>query len=345
MKPETHNTHLTRLSAIIPTWNGLRHLPACLGALRPQLRPGDEIIVVENGSSDGSGAWVRTQAPDVRLITLPVNRGFAGGTNAGLRAAQNDLLLLCNDDAFVEPGCIEALRKALDAHPRAGAAAGVLLFNHRPDLVASAGIRVQRDGLALDLWALRPTSALPSEPVAIFGASGGLALLRRAMLDDVGLFEERFFAYLEDADLAWRAQLRGWECVVAPTARARHVYSATGGQGSPLKQRLLARNRVRVLVRCLPNALLLRCLPSILLYDALAIAYAAATRQPAIAAGRLAAISEWGELLCQRRAMQSRRTAPIAHLARWLERPQSPWEIRREERALEAVLGQVGKLL
>lgn len=312
------------LSVIIPTWNGLRHLPDCLLALRPQLRPGDEIIVVDNGSRDGSGEWVRQHAPEVRLLRLPTNRGFAGGTNAGLRVARGDLLLLCNDDAFVEPGCVDALVAALAAHPHAGAASGVLLFNHRPDVIASAGIRVTGDGLALDLWASRPVAALPSEPVPIFGATGGLALLRRTLLDDVGLFEEGFFAYLEDADLAWRARLRGWSSVVAPDARARHISSATGGEGSPLKQRLLARNRVRVVVRCLPSPLLARCLPTILCYDALAMAYAAYSRQPAIAAGRLAALSELGGLLRQRRIIQRRRTASINDLARWVERPRLP---------------------
>lgn len=312
------------LSVIIPTWNGLRHLPDCLLALRPQLHPGDEIIVVDNGSRDGSGEWVRQHAPDVRVLTLPINRGFAGGTNAGLRAARGDLLLLCNDDAFVEPGCVDALRAALGTHPHVGAASGVLLFNHRPDVIASAGIRVTGDGLGLDLWALRSVTALPSEPIPIFGVTGGLALLRRTLLDDIGLFEEGFFAYLEDVDLAWRARLRGWDSIVVPIARARHVYSATGGEGSPLKQRLLARNRVRVVVRCLPGPLLACCLPAILCYDALAMAYAAYTHQPAIAAGRLAALSELGALLRQRHAIQHRRTTPVAELARWLEWPRLP---------------------
>src|SRR5262245_20995355 len=94
------------IAAVIPTWNGLRHLPNCLSALRTQLRAGDTLIVVDNGSRDGSGSWIGRYAPDVRLVALPINRGFAGGTNAGLRAAlalnpPPELLLLCNDDAFV----------------------------------------------------------------------------------------------------------------------------------------------------------------------------------------------------------------------------------------------------
>lgn len=326
------------LSVIIPTWNGLQHLPTCLDALRAQVRSGDRIIVVDNGSRDGTSAWLRTHAPDVHTIRLTVNRGFAGGTNAGIRASATPLVLLCNDDAFVAPGCLAALRNAFHQQPDLGAASGVLVFAHRPDLVASAGIRVSGDGLARDLWALQPVATLPNAPQEIFGASGGLALIRRSMLDDVGLFEESFFSYLEDADLAWRARLRGWGCVVVPDARARHVYSATAGQGSPLKQRLLARNRVRLLVRCLPLPLLVRWLPAMLGYDALAIGYGLTRGQPAIAAGRLEAWIELGALWQQRQMIQRRRRTSVAALARWVERPALPWAITSAARSLDEVL-------
>lgn len=304
------------ISAVVPTWNALRYLPACLAALRAQLVGGDEIVLVDNCSRDGAAAWARRYAPDVRLVELPYNQGFAGGTNAGIRAAHNDLLLLCNDDALIEPGCVAALWEALRPRPDVGAAAGVLTFSRHPERVASAGIRVQQDGVALDRCLGQQVAALPNLPHDIFGASGGLALLRREMLNDVGLFEERFFCYLEDADLAWRARLRGWGCVLAPSARARHVYSASG---SSFKQRLLARNRLRVLVRCVPTPLLRTHLPHMVGYDTLALAYALLQRQPAIAAGRLDILSELPLLLRERRAIQARRTAPLADLAHWLE--------------------------
>ncbi|NTV65485.1 MAG: glycosyltransferase family 2 protein, partial [Oscillochloris sp.] len=280
------------ISAIIPTWNALRFLPACLSALRAQLQPHDEIVLVDNASRDGAGTWARRHAPDVRLLSLPENLGFAGGTNAGIAAAHGELLLLINDDALAEPGCVDALWAALEANPRVGAAAGALVFSRRPELAASAGIVFQGDGVATDLYLGTPVAQLPNVPHEIFGASGGLALLRRALLDDVGPFAADFFSYLEDADLAWRARLRGWGAVFAPGARARHVYSASGGQGSPFKQRLLGRNRLRLLVRCLPGPILRDCLPAILRYDTLAIGYGLLRRQPMIAAGRIEALAE-----------------------------------------------------
>jgi GT2 family glycosyltransferase len=331
---------MIRLSVIIPTWNGIRHLPECLAALRPQLPTAGEVVLVDNGSTDGTAEWARAHYPNVKLVSLPKNLGFAGGVAAGLRAARGELLLLLNDDAFVEPKCISALSEALERRPDIGVVGGVLTFAHKPNLVASAGIRLRRDGVALDLWVGRSVADLPTEPIDILGPSGALALYRRALLEDVGLPAPDFFSYLEDVDLALRAQLRGWQSIVAPQARARHVYSATAGQGSALKQRLLGLNRVRVLVRCLPGPLLLRCLPSILLYDAMACAYAFGTRKPAMIAGRLAGLRELTALLQQRHAIQIRRTAPITRLAQWLEPAPLPWQTLRDQRRLDNILAE-----
>ncbi len=328
------------LSAVIVSWNGMRHLPDCLAALAPQLPAGAEIVLVDNGSTDGMVAWARGAYPAARVVALRENLGFAGGVNVGLRAARGELLLLLNDDAFAEPGFVAALLDALARRPEVGAAGAVLLFAHRPEIVASAGIRARRDGLALDLWAGQLAADLPADPQPIMGPSGGAAIYRRALLADVGLMEPGFFNYLEDVDLAWRALLRGWRSVVVPGARARHVYSATGGQGSPFKQRLLGRNRVRVLVRCLPAELLPGCLPAILAYDLLAIGYGTLAGRPAIVGGRMAALRELPALLRERRAIQSRRTAPAIAVARWLEPAAPPWATLREQRRLDAILAE-----
>jgi GT2 family glycosyltransferase len=325
------------ISVVIPTYHALRYLPACLSAVQAQLRPYDEIVLVDNHSRDRAGAWVRQHLPAVRVLELPYNAGFAGGVNAGIAVARGDLILLINDDALAEPGCVEALWQALAMSPAAGWAAGVLTFSRQPDIVAGAGIRFQADGIATDRDLGLPVSALPSQPQPVFGASGGLALLRRSMLDDIGFFAD-FFSYLEDADLAWRAQLRGWGCVLAPRARARHVYSATAGMFSPFKQRLLGRNRIRMLIRCLPTPLLAACLPAILAYDGMALAHAALRRQPDMIAGRLMALAEWPVLQQQRRIIQARRTASITAIARWIESPGGPLVALRTQRRLAALV-------
>ncbi len=326
------------LSIIIVTWNGMRHLPRCLAALVPQLPADAEIVQVDNASADGTVAWVRHHYPQVRLLELAHNTGFAGGVAAGLAVARGHLILLLNDDAFVEPGFVQALLTAMELHPEASAASAILTFDHQPELIASAGIRLRRDAVALDVWAGRTLAELPEQPQAVFGASGGAALYRRSALDEVGGIVPEFFAYLEDVDLAMRLRLRGHRTLVVPQARARHVYSATAGQGSPLKQRLLGRNRLRVIVRCMPGPLLLRWLPYIVGYELMAAAYALWKQQPAMLAGRLMALHELPALLAQRRVIQAQRTAPIATFATWFAPPPWAWATLREAKALDTIL-------
>lgn len=327
-------------SLIIVNWNGLAYLRACLPALITQLHDADELIVVDNGSADGSVAWVNASFPQVRLIPLRTNLGFAQGNNLGMRLARSEVLVALNNDTIPAPDFLEQLLAVFAVAPQVGMAASVLTFAHRPEVVASAGIAIQRNGLALDLWQGQPVTALPAGPVEIFGPSGGAAAYRRQLLEDVGLFEPSFWMYLEDADLAWRARLRGWRCLLAPAARVRHVYSASSGQGSPLKQRLLARNRLRLLVRCLPDALLLRWLPAILVYDLAAAAYGLCCGQPAIFAGRATALHELPGLLVQRRAIQRSRIVSVDELAGWARPTQSPQNYLAQQQQLNQLIAR-----
>jgi len=319
------------------TWNGLHVLQACVAALAQQTLP-HELIIVDNASQDDTRSWLRQHAPEAKVLALPHNIGFAAGNNVGLRAAQGDYLVLLNNDTIPSPDFLERLVSPLHQSPQIGSVAGVLTFAHMPTIIASAGIIVGRDGLHQDLWALSSLDTLPQEPVEIFGASGGAVCYTRAALADVGLFDERYFMYLEDADLAWRMRLRGWSCVVAPGACVRHIYSASSGQGSPFKQRLLARNRVHLLIRCFPSALLEEHWAEIVRYDILAIGYGMLRRQPAIISGRLAALRRLPFLLAERRTIQARREVAVEELARWLEPAISIREMLQQQRHLTAVL-------
>ncbi|HEX6289168.1 MAG TPA: glycosyltransferase family 2 protein [Herpetosiphonaceae bacterium] len=325
------------VSVIVVTWNGLHVLRDCLAALARQTLP-HELIVVDNGSHDATGAWLAQHAPQAKVIALLRNLGFAGGNNVGLRTATGEYLVLLNNDTIAAPDFLEQLVAPLADDPWIGSVAGVLTFAHQPQTIASAGIVVGRDALHRDLWALEPLGVLPSQPIEIFGASGGAVCYRRSALDEVGLLDEGYFNYLEDADLAWRLRLEGWRCVLAPAARVRHIYSATSVQGSPFKQRLLARNRLRLLARCLPLKLLRKHWWSIVRYDVLALGYGVLRWQPAVITGRLAALRELPALMTERRAIQSRRSVPGDALERWLVPPVSIREMLEEQRALAAVL-------
>ena len=329
------------ISIVIVNWNGRHLLARCLAYLEVAIAATDQVIVVDNGSHDGSVAWLHAEFPWVEVIALPANRGFAGGNNAALADCRHDWILLINNDAFVAPDAIMQLRQvAATCPPTTGAIAATLLFDHAPDLVASSGIVLRSDGVAIDRDMTRPIADIPTNPQAIAGASGGAVLLRRAMIDDIGFFADDFFNYLEDVDLAWRALLRGWQSIHLPTAHIRHVYSATSGQGSPFKQRLLGRNRWRTLIRCLPNELWWRCLPAIISYDIAASIALALSGQWAGIAGRLSILADLPTLLTQRHMIQSRRTAPSAALTAWLLPAPWPWQEYREIQRLAAIMAQ-----
>ncbi len=326
-----------RISVVVVTWNGLRLLQPCVAALQAQTVE-HELVVVDNGSHDGTVRWVKEALPTARLVALPTNLGFAGGNNAGLRAARGDLLVLVNNDTVPPPAFLADLTQPLEQGADIGAAAGVLTFAHRREWVASAGIAPSRDGAHRDARALTPVAALPQEPCEIFGASGGAVCYRRAALVDAGLFEDRFVNYLEDADLGWRLRLRHWRTVLAPAACIPHIYSATSGHFSANKQRSLALNRWRLLLRCWPSALLWSNLHAILRYDVLAIAYGLWSRQNAIVRGRLEALGELPLLLRERRRIARAATADSGQLQRWLEPAPSIADVLRERRALDQVL-------
>jgi GT2 family glycosyltransferase len=329
------------ISIVIVNWNGLRLLERCLAHLYPTLTPDDQVIIVDNGSQDGSVSWLATTYPDVEVVALTENRGFAGGNNAALPYCRYSWILLINNDAFVAPDTLTILKDASHAvDSTVGAIAATLVFDHAPDLVASSGIVLRRDGVAIDRDMARPLMDIPLQPVYIAGASGGAVLFRRQMLDDIGFFADDFFNYLEDVDLAWRALLRGWQSVHVPAAVIRHVYSATSGQGSPFKQRLLGLNRWRTLIRCVPTELWWRYWPRIIGYDIIVCMVLASRRQWAGIWGRIDVIRHWSTLRLQRRSIQSRATVSSAVLDAMLVPAPWPWQEYRELQRLDTIMHQ-----
>jgi len=260
------------VTVVIPTLCGRRWLPDCIAALRRQTLRDFAVVVIDNGSDDGTAEWLAAQ-PDLRVIRNAQNVGFAAACNQGIQASKSPLIAVLNDDTQPEPRWLESLVSAMRAGDgrQVGACASLLLFAERPGVVQSAGIAVDRAAIAWDRLRGYPADAAVVQRAGeVFGASAGAALYRRAMLDEVGLFDERFFAYLEDVDLAWRAQRAGWRCLYVPAARALHRTSATSGEGSVMKYRLLGRNKVWLVAK---NAQM-RDWPIVVFYDLAAVLYA-----------------------------------------------------------------------
>ena len=339
-------------AVVILNWNGARLLPACLSSLAEQTYRDFDLYLVDNGSIDESGAllddlererhpgWLSSPLPRPPVIIRnTANVGFAAGNNQAFTATNSRYVVALNNDAFPEPRWLEALVEAAGADDCVGMVASTMMFAHRPDRVASAGITLFTDGVALDNAMGALASTVEGRGVrSVFGASAGAALYRAEMLRDVGAFDERFFSYLEDADLAWRARWRGWRAVHNPGARVKHEYSATGGHNSPFKTALISRNRVWLLYKNMPEALLRRYLPEILRYDVLAALYALSQGNRHLLRGRIDGLRGLSRFTADRRkSLTSARIHPD-EMARLLVPALPPGTALRYRRRLDALL-------
>lgn len=250
-----------KVSVVIPNYNGLQYNKDCLLAMRRQTRPADRVIVVDNGSTDGSAEEIERLFPEVELIRFPENTGFCGAVNAGIRASSDmDFVILLNNDTCAHPAFVEELLLA---------ASGRKVFS------AQAKMLSMRDPLRLDGagdyycafgWAFARGKGKPAEGYRksreLFSCCAGAAIYNRALLSEVGLFDEAHFAYLEDVDIGWRARLLGYRNIYAPRAKVLHAGSAASGSIYNLfKVRNTSRNSIYLIGKNMPFWQILLNLP------------------------------------------------------------------------------------
>lgn len=216
-------------SIVIPNWNGAAHLPGCLSALSGQTAQDFEVIVADNGSTDGSLELLAREYPGVRVLALGRNTGFTGACNAGMESARGETVVLLNNDTEPRPDWLAEVLAALARHPEAGMVASKMLLFDKRDTFHAAGDFYRADGIPGNRGVWQTDCGQFDREEYVFSANGGSAAYRRAMLEAVGRLDEDFFFSCEDVDLAWRAQLAGWRCVYAPRAVVYHKLSATGG--------------------------------------------------------------------------------------------------------------------
>ena len=286
-----------RLSAIVVAYGKPDLLESCLATVERALAEVDgatELIVVDNDRSPAIREVLEPRAAGVTLVQGSPDLGFAGGVAAALEVARGTWIALVNDDCTLQVDALAELLAAGESHPRVGSVAAQVRFADRPGTINSAGIGVDVLGVARELGLGEHFTSVGTEVVEVFGASAALGLYRRAMLEDTRGLDTSFFAYLEDADLAWRARMAGWSCLLAPRGVAFHHHSATLGHGSKAKHVLVGRNRVRMLAKNASGRQLRRRLPGIVAYDLLYVAHVAATaRSIAPLVGRLQGLREW----------------------------------------------------
>jgi GT2 family glycosyltransferase len=219
------------ISVVIPTSRGGPDLGTCLEALANERYPGLDVVVVDNGTQDSLGA-ATARFPGIRVIRNEDNVGFAVASNQGIEGSREDLVLLLNDDAAVEPGALRAMAEAMESHPRWGACQAKLVLMDDPSRLDTAGSFLTATGFLVHRGAFGPEAGFTLSD-EIFTAKGAAFLARRAALAEVGLFDPDFFAYFEESDLCWRLWLAGWEVGFAADARVRHRLGSTASRLSP----------------------------------------------------------------------------------------------------------------
>ncbi len=256
-----------RTSIVIPNYNGIQYLETCLRALEAQTRKADLVIVVDNGSSDGSVDFIRERFPGTELICFGENTGFCGAVNAGIRASAEagmDYCILLNNDTKAESGFTEALVKAMEEDPAVFSCQAKMLRMAEPSRMDDAGDLYCALG-----WAFARGKGQPEERFCrrenIFSSCAGAAIYRMEILDRIGIFDENHFAYLEDTDIGWRARIHGYRNVFVPEARVLHVGSATSGSVYNLfKVKNTSRNSIYLISKNMPVPQILLNLPFLL---------------------------------------------------------------------------------
>lgn len=244
------------LAVVVVNWNGREHLARCLASLGPRNESAEntlEILVVDNGSHDGSRAMVRRRFPQVALLEAGENLGFAEGCNRGIAATSAPWVLLLNNDAIARPGFVASmLRATRGAAPDVGMLQALMVYRDRPAIINSSGIAIDGRGSGRDRDEGRPVEDADLAPP--FCPTAGAAAYRRTMLEAIALegdvFDAAHFMYYEDLDLGWRARLAGWEAALVPDAIVEHVWHGTSHRHGDAWLRRHARiNRVRTLIK------------------------------------------------------------------------------------------------
>ena len=235
---------------VVLNLNGDRFLEPCFTALLGQEAPGGrDLILLDNGSDDGGPERVESLFSEVRVIRLGSNLGFAGAYNRVFSALPHEYIVIVNNDTRARPGWLAGLVAAADSDPDVGAVTSKLVFAGRPGVLQSAGTLLLNDGGGADRGSGQRDEGQFEKREEVFAFNGGSALLRRAALEEVGGFDERFFAYYEDTDLSWRLRLRGWRILYEPASVIDHVHSGTNGEWSDFFTFHVDRNRLLMLIK------------------------------------------------------------------------------------------------
>jgi GT2 family glycosyltransferase len=311
-------------SVLIPNVNGKELLPDCLTALRAQSFDDFEVILVDNGSSDGSVAFVRESFPEVRVIEQGANYGFAKAMNVGIEASRGEYVVPLNYDTQPAADWLAELVACMERHPSAAAAGSKTLLMRDNRLVDGAGDVMDWTFLPYPRGHGELDSERFQQEVQVFSVSGAASIWRAEALRDIGVFDEDFVSYYEDVDLGFRARLLGYECWYAPHSVALHVRGAWSGGRSEFTFFHPVKNRWFMIVKNVPGLLLARHAHRILYGDASWWFRALKARKIGVVLRAYGAVARsFPQLLVKRRQLQRRRRVALRELDRLLRTGQT----------------------
>ena len=257
---------MKKTTVVIPNFNGINYLKSCLAALNQETSSVFDIIVVDNGSTDGSTWYLKQQYPQITVISNQSNLGFCKAVNQGIQAAATPYVLLLNNDTKVLHGFVRSLEEAIESGNRVFSVAAKMLMMDQPELLDGAGDLYCATGWAFARGKGKPaTKKRYQRRCRIFSACGGAVLYKKEILEKIGLFDENHFAYLEDLDLGYRAAIFGYKNLYEPKAQVLHVGSGfSGSKYNPFKTGLASTNSVYVVLKNMPLLQIILNLPFLL---------------------------------------------------------------------------------
>jgi len=255
----------TEISVVIPNWNGRSYMETCLNSLNNQDFSKHEVIVVDNGSTDGSVEFIKRRFPKTKIVAFEENRGFSRAVNEGIKRAEGKYILLLNNDVEADPGLLRHLHEAVTNGGDADFLACRMMDFRSRELIDGIGDGFPRKGKAFRIGHGATYGPSFHQRRRVFGACAGAAFYKKTLFEKVGLFDEDFFAYHEDADWNFRANLMGYRCQYVPHAVVYHMGSrTTGGLINEFTVFYNIRNMINVIAKNMPTVLLFKYSPRIL---------------------------------------------------------------------------------
>lgn len=252
-----NNNKKTKVSIVIPNWNGKEFLKKCLPSIKKQSFKGFEVIIIDNGSTDGSLEYIRRYYTSYKVISLKENIGFAPAVNLGIIEACGDYIILINNDTELDAECIKNLVKAADLYPEVGMVAAKMVQFYNRNLIDSAGDYIDAVGHADNIGRGEINDDRYKKSDYVFLVTGGGGLIKREVFERIGILDPDYFAYFEDVDLCFRAQLVGFKGWFESTAIIYHIHKATSNKNRLLTEYLQFRNMTMTIIKNYPKSLLL----------------------------------------------------------------------------------------